>query len=66
MAKKAATKVSAPRKKGEAPDTSPEVTVKVLAHLHENGTGLAPGDEFITTAARASALGDTVQIVTSE
>ena len=59
-----AKKASQHAKKGAPKDTSAEVTVRALVNLHENDTHLAPGDEFITTADRAKALGDTVELVT--
>jgi hypothetical protein len=46
----------------EAP--SAEVTVRVLsAAVGENGTTHLQGETFTTTAARASALGDSVEII---
>lgn len=50
------------RKKDEPDDTSKEVTVRALAHLHED-TFIAKGEIFTTTEQRAAALGNSVEII---
>lgn len=60
MAAKPKTKAQAEPAKDEAAGT---VTVRVLYHsLAEEGRIYTRGDEFITTAERAAALGEMVEV----